>query len=117
MIDDLRQALLKYVLDGHKPVLERDLLRWAEWMGTADRRVKLTEHELFVVTTVFLGLDHRFYGNGPPLVFETIALVNRSRRSAAGGYASWEDAELGHEAMVLRMLNGARASTRPGADG
>jgi hypothetical protein len=42
-------------------------------MGTADRRVKLTEHELFVLSTVFLGLDHRFYGNGTPLVFETMA--------------------------------------------
>jgi hypothetical protein len=86
-------------------------------MGTADRQVKLTEHELFVVLTVFLGLDHRFYGKGPPLVFETMAFVTGSRRLAAAGYASWEDAELGHEAMVQRMLKGARASARLRADG
>ena len=62
----------RYILIGHSPVPEPDLLAWAKWFETAERRVKLT-HVLGLVrvSTVFLALDHSFY-DGPPILFETM---------------------------------------------
>ena len=61
--------MIYYMLDDDRRVVKtRDLMRWARWMESGDRQVALTEHELFVVSTVFLGLDHRHWGKGPPIV-------------------------------------------------
>lgn len=104
----VKQRPDKYVLDGHATVPWDDLLAWGRWFETADRRVALTEHELFRVSTVFLGLDHQF-GPGPPLLFETMAFERGSSSEIeCRRYANWEDAELGHKAMVNRLLKTAR---------
>jgi hypothetical protein len=102
--------------------VDDDLIAWAEWMETADRQVADTRHELFRVSTVFLGLDHRFSGKGPPILFETMAFLLTGDPNAKDilhrcdesidcfRYATWEDAEIGHQAMVRRMLEQVAAS-------
>lgn len=108
-------VILRYILDGHRPKPEPDLLTWGRWMETADRRVAFAEHELFRVSTVFLGLDYQF-GKGPPLLFETMAFFNegegreRFNDFDQARYSTWEDAELGHKAMLKRCLKWARAA-------
>lgn len=61
-----------YILDGHKAV-PTDLMTWARWFETAgnDRIVAKTDIAHVNVSTVFMGLDHR-YGDGPPQLFETM---------------------------------------------
>ena len=92
----------KFILEGHKVVPCDDLLTWGEWLGTADRRVARTEisASLFV-STVFIGLDHSF-GNGPPLLFETMVF-----RNGSGGEedrcSTWEQAEQQHAKMVEQV--------------
>jgi hypothetical protein len=103
----------KYILVGHTVVPCPWLLRWATWMETADRVVARTEHELFVVSTVFLGLDHSFRQSGPPILFETMAFHKTDDGKLGEDfeqqrYANWEDAELGHHAMVRRLAERAR---------
>jgi hypothetical protein len=66
----------KYLLKYRKPVLCHSLIKWANWFETARRRVRLTcltktDH----ISTVFLSIDHN-YGNGPPLLFETMIFRN-----------------------------------------
>jgi hypothetical protein len=99
--------------------VDDDLIGWAEWMQTADRHVADTRHELFRVSTVFLGLDHQF-DRGPPILFETMAFLRTGDPNAEDildrcdesidcvRYATWEDAEIGHKAMVRRMLERVR---------
>jgi len=115
----------RYILDGHTPVREDDLMAWARWMQTADRHVALTEHELFTVSTVFLGLDHSF-GHGPPLLFESMAFdrmphidglaiqVGKALDDECERYSTWNKAEIGHKAMVERMLAIAREAAALG---
>ena len=59
------------------------------------------------VSTVFLGLDHRSTGSGPPLVFETMIF---SDIKEIDGYqsrsSSWEEAEKMHE-IALELLHNA----------
>jgi hypothetical protein len=93
----------KYILEGHEAVEEPDLLKWGEWMQTADRHVRYTEQGDVNVSTVFLGLDHSFGDNGPPILFETMVFVDgdggRQER-----YSTWAEAEEGHENMVAKVF-------------
>ena len=93
----------KYILNGHEPVEEPDLLKWALWIETADRHVRDTMQGDVRVSTVFLGLDHNFYDDGPPILFETMVFIGDG-----GGemerYSTWAEAEEGHANMVAKVF-------------
>lgn len=96
----------QYILggeDGHTPIPCYSLMEWALWLESADRCVAWTGSKDKYVSTVFLGLDHRHWGNGPPIVFETMLFLNGSGEDCER-YSSWDDAETGHKAMVRRFL-------------
>jgi hypothetical protein len=93
---------LHYILDGKTPVVESNSLRWSKWFSTADRIVKQDRIEDVSVSTVFVGLDHRFFGDGPPLLFETL-VFGGPRDGQTYRYSSWDDAEAGHEMEVKRV--------------
>lgn len=59
------------------------------------RRVALTERDGVAVSTVWLGLDHQ-YGDGPPLIFETM-ILDGPNAGDLWRYATEEDALKGHE--------------------
>jgi hypothetical protein len=90
-----------YILVGQTPVLEPDVIKWAQWFETAEQRVRLTRVGKYKVSTVFLGLDHRFHGSGPPIVFETMIFT---RKHEAIDYqkrcATWREAERQHEEAI-----------------
>jgi hypothetical protein len=65
----------RYILVGQTAVPCEELMEWAEWFETADRRVFETFVGAYRVSTVFLGLDHSF-GHGPPVLFETMIFLN-----------------------------------------
>jgi hypothetical protein len=93
----------KYILVNGVPTIEPDLMKWAKWFETSERRVALTNVADAHVSTIFLGLDLSF-GSGPPLLYETVvfggALKNVTER-----YATAEEARRGHEAIVERVRN------------
>lgn len=92
-----------YLLDGHTPVPTQDVRAWGAMFEDLDgRRVGWTELTAEIaVSTVFIGLDHSF-GGGPPILFETMIVG----LSPDGGwdhphrYATWDQAERGHELAV-----------------
>ena len=91
----------KYILDGHKPVLCDDLMKWAKWFETADREVAKTSiSDEITVSTVFLDLNHN-YGDGEPLLFETMIFDGKLDEEMER-YSTWEDAEEGHKRWVAR---------------
>jgi len=91
---------MHYILDGKEPVEVSDVLTWADWFETADRIVKQTTLNQEVrVSTVFLGLNHRFIGAGPPLLFETM-IFGGERDGAQWCYSTWDEAAVGHKAAV-----------------
>ncbi len=70
----------KYTLDADgRPQPTDDLMEWARWFEEiGDKRV-VARTELadeVVVSTVFLGMDHQ-WGDGPPLLFETMVFGGR----------------------------------------
>ena len=78
-------------------------IAWAEAFENGDaRRVAFDQVAPgFEVSTVFLGLDHRF-GNGPPLLFETMVFDDYG-----GGdqwrYSTWAEAVQGHNQAVAQL--------------
>jgi len=105
----------KYVLDGKTPVRESDLIKWAKWFETANRRVRNDVATVKFkgekvgevrVSTVFLGLDHSF-GDGPPLLFETMVFGGPLDQEM-DRCSTWEAAEKMHEAMCERVKLAAK---------
>lgn len=113
-----------YILDDERHPVECGLMQWAMWMEREQRPkgiVGSTETELYRVSTVFLGLDHSFDRDGPPILFET--MVFQRERSIVKWfkgrlmsihksvdeddffhrYSTWDEAEAGHNTLVRRI--------------
>ena len=89
-----------YVLVGQTPVPEPDILKWGEWFNTAERLVAKTEIPGGIVSTVFLGIDHRFSWEGPPLLFETMVFDEGAHGGDCWRCATWLEAEAQHARIV-----------------
>lgn len=94
-----------YILDGHKPVPIDGIAEYARWATETQRskRVAYTEvpatpHKIRI-STVFLGMDHRWSNDGPPLLFETMIFEGEH-----DGYqtrcSTWEEAKVMHDEAV-----------------
>lgn len=94
---------VNYILNGHSPVHEPDILKWAAWFERASkdgtRVVKKTKVGDVEVSTVFLGLDHRFGRVGPPILFETMIFGGKADEDC-WRYETWEQAAAGHDEAV-----------------
>lgn len=96
----------KYILDEHgEPQECRDLLEWSMWMertrtdGTRviahDRDEAPGAPDVFV-STIFLGLDHKHFLDGPPILFETM-VFGGLHDGYQKRYTSREEALRGHQ--------------------
>jgi len=101
----------RYILDEHgHPVPCPDLLKWAMWMETNERRICLDMDEArdggprVRVSTVFLGVDYRLLPEqGPlPILWETM-VFGGPLNGAQERYTSLEDALAGHQEMCQRV--------------
>lgn len=114
----------RYILDGHTPVPCPSLMKWAQWLEKAtpeSRRVARDELVVdgveYLVSTVFLMLDHNFSGKGPPILFETAVFTLDDKGDTKENleqwrYSNWDDAATGHQAAINRLKERAEA---PGA--
>jgi len=94
-----------YVLDdAGEPLAVDDVLVWASWFETADRHVADTQIGDVRVSTVFLGLDHRFIGGGPPILYETL-VFGGVHDGDMKRYTSRDRAVEGHAAIVATLLH------------
>lgn len=91
-----------YRLDGHRPV-PCNFIEWAMAMRDEKaRRVAWDDFGDVQVSTVFLGLNHAWAPDTPPLLFETMAFggaLNEEMERCS----TWEQAESMHERMCARV--------------
>lgn len=85
--------------DDGKVVPITDINEWGAWFGTHDRVVKQTRVLGVWVSTVFLGLNHNFYDNSEPLIFETM-IFGGAEDQYQDRYSTREQAEEGHKRAV-----------------
>jgi hypothetical protein len=97
-----------YTLVNRNPVLVPDLIEWAHEMvkcratlnsyGIDPWRVAETELGQARISTVFLGIDHQFFG-GKPLLFETM-IFGGQHDKYQNRCSTWDEAEKMHEEAV-----------------
>ena len=73
----------KWIIKNGIAVPEPDLLVWGRWMETEREKYRKVDTIVGVmVSTVFLGLDHRFYARAtaklPPILWETMTFSEDS---------------------------------------
>jgi hypothetical protein len=89
-----------YILVGRTPIAV-DSLTWGKNFSIKKRRVAYDDiTDDCNVSTVFLGLDHNFWGEGDPILFETMIFggpLNDYQRR----YCTYAEAERGHAEAVV----------------
>lgn len=104
-----------FILDENQsPILADSTLHWGRWMEDNLRNRHVGDDTIgnYRVSTVFLGLDHKFSDRGWPVLFETMVFrldENGQRQLAADDsddldmmqerYTTWQLAEQGHARM------------------
>ena len=88
-----------YKLEGRTPIActAEEL---GVWMQDTDRTVALDTVGDMTVSTVFLGVDHEWKDDAPPLLFETLIFRHDKGTDGARRYATWDEAERGHRNVV-----------------
>lgn len=97
----LRTQYYKLSEDKQTPVPVDDVMEWANSMEDEDRIVAFTElPNEAQVSTVFLGLDHNFTLEGPPILWETMVFGGTSDGWERRCSGTREDALKMHNAMI-----------------
>lgn len=81
------------------------VLVWAESFENEDRRVEYSDIGDYIVSTVFLGLDHSF--GGRPQWFETMVFGpegSDDHDDHMRRYETEKEARAGHEEVILEVL-------------
>lgn len=96
---------MKHYILENGATKEVSLLEWAEWFENFElRNIAQTEMPEGVrVSTVFLGIDHNFLGEGPPLLFET--MVFGLDEEICHRSATLDEAKRIHETVVAFLKN------------
>jgi hypothetical protein len=89
-----------YIIKDGIPVPESDVSKWGEWMGHFEEncRIARTEWGDVAVSTVFLGIDHNWFGR-TPILFETM-IFGGEHDQYQERYETIDDALRGHERAV-----------------
>ena len=99
----MRDFMALYIIDDeHRIVKTHDLLEWGRALESGNRIVAQTDTPNGCVSTVFLGIDHGILDDGPPILFETM-VFGGTHDLWRQRYATWGEAERGHEVIVKRM--------------
>lgn len=86
-----------YILNDDHNLVPSDYQAWIKWFSTSDdRHVEQSDISPGVwVSTVFLGIDHQYSPEGPPLVFETMIFGGEFDQCQVRS-SSWEEARSEH---------------------
>lgn len=99
-----------YILNEAHEVVPAPLLEWAAFFEDySKRRVRLTRVGPYFVSTVFLGLDHSFGQDGPPVVFETMVYIKTTERESEFldtqyRCSTWPEAIAQHESVISEVM-------------
>lgn len=104
------QRPLYYYLDADgNPVGTTDPMAVEAMYRSFDQRITAKtyiewKHYRAEVSTVFLGIDHSFTDEGPPVLWESMIFGNVPMDDYQWRYSSRDQAETGHRALVLSAM-------------
>ena len=106
-----------YLLNEDHSLRQVPLMEWSNAFEVMDHTIAWSGNANKYVSTIFLGMDHSLFGEGPPIVFETMVFVNKGTYNEELDqirYCSWAAAQAGHKRCVQKYL--INQKTRVGVD-
>jgi len=104
-------TFLYYTLDKDNNAVKCSLQEWADlYENTDGRDRRLVGHDHYdnkMISTVFLGLDHNYFG-GEPLIFETMIFDEAGEDGYMERYSTWVEAKEGHNRAIQWVKNGCK---------
>lgn len=94
-----------YILSPDGTAVRTDALTWARWFETNSNNIRKTDVGPLQVSTVFLGIDHNFSGEGPPLLFETMVFPGQQQFR----HSTYKEAIMKHGLIVERLRQELKA--------
>lgn len=103
-----------YLLNDDKTYTPCPTLEWAKQCdemlknGTKHVADEIVDNKR--ISTIWMGLDHQYRENAPPLLFETMIFdhANGYRDIYMTRYSTWQEAEAGHAKAVQWVKNGCK---------
>lgn len=93
-----------YILEDEKITEETDILKWASWFETANRKIDNNYVGQVQISTVFLGIDHSFGDTDTPILFETM-VFGGEYDNCQERYYTIEEAKEGHKKWYRKVLS------------
>lgn len=69
------------ILDAEGNIQPASLYSWGQYLQSHENRIAQTKHKGYRVSTVFLGLNHQYLPDLPPLWFETMIFTPEYERT------------------------------------
>lgn len=98
-----------YILDENgDPQPEMDALKAGLWFETSGNKRFLAKTEVngWTVSTAFVCTDMNHFGEGPPILFETMIFQGNEWKDFQERYATKEEALAGHQRIVEEFREG-----------
>lgn len=102
----------KYFLNPDHTYRECGLMEWAKQFETMDRQVADDIINDCRISTVWLGNDHNYFNDGPPLLLETMIFDKGESLNYLDRYTTWDEALEGHQRAVQWVKNGCKEDQR-----
>ncbi len=100
-------SLFYYLNDDHT-VKACSCDEWANQFETMDRQLKVDKVKDLNVSTIWLGLNHNYFG-GEPLLFETMIFKGHMESMGyCNRYSTWDEALEGHKKAIQWILDGCK---------
>lgn len=94
-----------YYLKDKKIIRTTNVREWAKEFEK-NRMVAQDRVNNSFISTVFLGIDHNYSGQGKPLLFETMVFGGELDEEQMR-YSSWDEAVDGHAFMISKVTHDA----------
>lgn len=104
-----------YILKEDHTTEPCEMLDWAMWASSNREKLVVKQETVndVKVSTVFLGLNHAFLGQGAPLIFETM-IFGGSEDGYQDRCSTWEQAERMHEKALKLLSENQSEANAPG---
>lgn len=97
-----------YILKGREPVRVHTVGQWGFWFGRSSEQRNVDQTELpggVRVSTVFVGVDHGFNDDRPPMIFESM-IFGGPHDEEMDRCSTWDEAILMHRRMCVLARTG-----------
>jgi hypothetical protein len=92
----------KYILRDKEIIKTDNLSEWGKSMEFPNRIIEQTEIQGIKISTVFLGIDHAFFGE-EPLLFETM-IFGGELDGYQERYSTWDEAYKAHHFFCKKVI-------------